>query len=333
MRKPLLALGAIVLAGGIFTLAANRELAGAAPELRNAIREQTGWTVRFADPVLAFNWGVAVRLADLDAREEAPAGRSWVTAARVDVGLSLVSLFAGTFPARAVRIAAPVIVAAREGDRRDDIEVRMAELDVILRHAVPARGGAPEGPPRRVSLEVEATALRLSGLPAGEELLAAATGFHGLAAQLPKSFRERHPALFGRAPIDLDRLRCPIEVSDEKATLADCTLSGVDYDLRASGTVSPERGADLDALLVASEALTREIVHKAPLARPLVNAENRLQVRFFVRGPLDRMRIEPDATPLARLLAEALGAAEGVPSNRRSRKDALRRGLTDLLRR
>jgi hypothetical protein len=169
----------------------------------------------------------------------------------------------------------------------------------------------------------------LTGVNVADEVLSGLTGFGGLATLVPGRVRERHPEIFAEDDMRFDELKANMRITDGRITVDPIVVTTKDYSARGTGVVGVANRVHGDAVLVASEELTADIVGAFSGAKALTDDTGRLAVPFRLTGVLPDVRAKADRDYVNRALEEVLvGGLEDLLRGRKDRKrsrDARRR--------
>jgi AsmA protein len=186
---------------------------------------------------------------------------------------------------------------------------------------------------------------RLLGVNVADGVLSGVTGVAGLVTLVPARVRGRYPEIFASDDTRFEELSADVSIADERVQLESLVVSAPDYAVRGHGTVTFTQRVDVTATLVASAPLTADVVGALKESQVLTDADGRLAIPFRLTGVLPKVRPQPDAEFVARVLRKAL-AGEGLErllGGKRDRKrhdgkgrqdtnDAIKRGLDKLFR-
>src|SRR5262249_14433383 len=79
------------------------------------------------------------------------------------------------------------------------------------------------------------------------------------------------------------------------------------YEMHGQGTLSLEGALDVTARMVASPALTEDLIHDKKIRKILAGAEGRLVVPLRVTGDIHHPHVAPDPSFATSVAAAALG--------------------------
>jgi hypothetical protein len=97
-----------------------------------------------------------------------------------------------------------------------------------------------------------------------------------------------------------------VTIADGRMNTDDLALSTPDYGIHGAGWADFEQRVDLDCKLIASQALTADIIAEVREVRYLTRDSDRLEIPFRLRGQLPGARVEPDAKKIAKALRQAV---------------------------
>ncbi len=177
----------------------------------------------------------------------------------------------------------------------------------------------------------------LRGVNLADEVLSGVGGAGTLVTLVPEGIRRKHPELFGADDTRFDQLGGSFTIADGVARTTDAIVAARDYTIHGAGTVTLNGRVDMKATFTASDALTRDITAAVHEARYLADDRGRIALPFGVAGIPPSLRVEPDASVIARALQRGL-AEKGVEALLGGKKggkpnqaeDAIRKGLQGL---
>jgi hypothetical protein len=152
---------------------------------------------------------------------------------------------------------------------------------------------------------------KLKGINVAESVLGGATGIAGLSVLAPAKVQKKFPALFGTEDTVFEQCGGSVRIGDGRVATDDLLLRARDYDVRGRGWFSFENQVDFTATLVASQALSTEVIGEVAPTKFLANPAGRLEIPFRFAGVLPKVRPQPDASVLARVVEGAL-VGEGL---------------------
>jgi len=147
---------------------------------------------------------------------------------------------------------------------------------------------------------------RVRGVNLIDEALGKLTGIPGLTTLLPANVRTKHPSLFAPDETRFDDLSARFRIGGGIVHLLDVRLSTVDYLVTGSGQAAFAGPLRFDGRLIASPALTADIVSGVKLARHLKAKSGKIEVPFQVTGTTEKPRVVPEAEYLAKALSATL---------------------------
>jgi len=287
--------------------------------------------------------GANVRLEDiasqgvLDLTGERAAYQGTLTAARGTLGsLSLTRLRATLRASPPDLTLDPVAVELLGGTATGDARVTASALEAHLAGQkmdlarVPVRAGAPHP---AGTLELEAA---LTGpAPGTEDFEAALTG-HGtfrvaegrvagvgigpaileilrplMGSGAADRLRSRYPDLLGSEDLRFTQLAGTGRLAHRRVHSDDLVLVGASYDAHATGDLGLDGDVDMAVRVVASSALTDDLLGRSRLRPVLVDARDRLAIPLHVHGPLQHPRVTPEPAFVA-AITRGLLAQTGI---------------------
>ena len=154
---------------------------------------------------------------------------------------------------------------------------------------------------------------RIEGAGFGRPVLDALQAF--LKPGVADRLRERYPDLFASDDLRFTQLSGSGRLAGGRIRSDDLVLAAPSYEARGEGSLG--RDGDLDATLqlVASPALTDDLLGQSKARPVLVDASGRLAIPLRARGPVGRPHVSPDpafAATVARALLGGSGAGEAA---------------------
>jgi uncharacterized protein involved in outer membrane biogenesis len=128
-----------------------------------------------------------------------------------------------------------------------------------------------------------------------------------LGADTAARLRDRYPDLFGGDDLRFTRLAGSGRLAGGRITSDDLVLAGASYQASGSGSFGLDATIDVALRLVASPALTDDLLGKSKARPVLVDANGQLAVPLRVRGPLHHPHVTPDPEFAATVARGLLG--------------------------
>jgi len=126
--------------------------------------------------------------------------------------------------------------------------------------------------------------------------------------QAAARLRERYPELFGGDELRFTALSGSGRLARGAVHTDDLLIAAPSYEMRGSGSMSLDGVLDLTLRMVASQALTEDLIHDRKVRSVLAGSEGRLVVPLRVTGDIHRPRVLPDSS-LASAAAALLGGS------------------------
>jgi AsmA protein len=124
-----------------------------------------------------------------------------------------------------------------------------------------------------------------------------------------RKLRERYPELFAGDELRFTRLEGSGRLAQGHIRTDDLVVAAPSYEMRGQGSMSLDGALDFVLRLVASPALTEDLIHDKKIRKVVAGPEGRLVIPLRVTGDLDHPRVLPDASFAASLAAGALGGS------------------------
>jgi hypothetical protein len=155
---------------------------------------------------------------------------------------------------------------------------------------------------------------RIEGAGFGRPVLLALQPF--LKPGVADRLRDRYPDLFASDDLTFTRLSGSGRLAGGRIRSDDLLLGATSYEARGEGTLGLDGELDATLRLLASPALTDDVLGKSKARPVLVGADGRLTIPLRARGPVRRPQVMPDpafASTVARSLlgGRDLGEAAG----------------------
>jgi hypothetical protein len=156
---------------------------------------------------------------------------------------------------------------------------------------------------------------RIEGLALGNAILDGLQAFIGRGTA--DRLRQRYPDLFGTDDLPFQRLSGSGQLRGARVHSEDLTVAGASYEARGAGSLGLDGSLDVALRLLASPALTEDVLGDSRARAALTGADGRLTIPLRVRGNLRHPRVSPSpefaATAARALIRGDLGeAASGM---------------------
>jgi hypothetical protein len=154
---------------------------------------------------------------------------------------------------------------------------------------------------------------RVEGLAVGDAVLDALQPFIGRGSA--DRLRQRYPDLFASDDLPFERLSGSGRLRGARVHSNDLTVAGASYEARGEGSLGLDGTLDVVLRLLASSALTEDILGSSRARAALTGADGRLAIPLRVQGNLRRPRVTPSpefaATAARALIGGGLGEVAG----------------------
>ena len=124
-----------------------------------------------------------------------------------------------------------------------------------------------------------------------------------------RKLRERYPELFGGDELGFTRLEGSGRLAQGHIRTDDLVVAAPSYEMRGQGSMSLDGALDFTLRLVASPALTEDLIHDKKIRKVVAGPEGRLAIPLRVTGDIHHPRVLPDSSFVASLAAGALGGS------------------------
>jgi uncharacterized protein involved in outer membrane biogenesis len=149
---------------------------------------------------------------------------------------------------------------------------------------------------------------RVAGLAVGRALRDVLQAV--LREEKARRLAERYPELFGGDELRFTKLEGSGRLAQGRIRTDDLVVAAPSYEMRGEGTMALDGTLDVVVRLLASPALTEDLVGDEKIRRVVAGADGRLTVPLRVTGDVRRPRVVPDARFAATLAAGALGSQD-----------------------
>jgi AsmA protein len=147
---------------------------------------------------------------------------------------------------------------------------------------------------------------RLRGVNLIDGALGQLVGIPGVTSLIPDKVRKKHPGLFAPDETRFDDLRARFRIAAGVMHLPEVRLATSDYAVTGAGQAAFAGPLSFKGRLVASPALTADIVSGVKLARHLKGSSGHIEVPFEVAGTTDKPRVVPEAAYIAKALSQTI---------------------------
>jgi uncharacterized protein involved in outer membrane biogenesis len=147
---------------------------------------------------------------------------------------------------------------------------------------------------------------RLHGANLIDGALGQLVGIPGVTTLIPDKVRKKHPGLFAPDETRFDDLRARFRIAAGIVHLPEVRLATSDYVVTGAGQAAFAGPLSFKGRLVASPALTADIVSGIKLARHLKGGSGRIEVPFEVAGTTDEPRVVPEAAYIAKAISRTI---------------------------
>ncbi|HUE30327.1 MAG TPA: AsmA-like C-terminal region-containing protein, partial [Verrucomicrobiae bacterium] len=149
---------------------------------------------------------------------------------------------------------------------------------------------------------------RLEGAGFGRPVLDALQAF--LKPGVADRLRERYPDLFASDDLRFTRLSGSGRLAGGRIRSDDLVLAAPSYEAHGEGSLGLDGDLDATLQLVASPALTDDLLGQSKARPVLVDTSGRLAIPLRVRGPVGRPHVTPDPAFAATVARALLGGSE-----------------------
>jgi uncharacterized protein involved in outer membrane biogenesis len=144
---------------------------------------------------------------------------------------------------------------------------------------------------------------KLIGVNIGAQTLRKVQGLPGIDTLITPSIIARHPALFNSPDTDLRELGLTFTIQGPRITSHDIKAATPDYSALADGWFDLDKNIDMQAHLLLSQELSREMMSEKKNVVYLANEQKQVDIPVRISGQLPKPSVTPDIQFLAQRAA------------------------------
>jgi uncharacterized protein involved in outer membrane biogenesis len=144
---------------------------------------------------------------------------------------------------------------------------------------------------------------KLIGVNIGAQAMRKVQGVPGIDTLITPSIVARHPALFNSPDTDLRELSLTFTIQGPRITSHDIKAATPDYSALADGWFDLDKNIDMQAHLLLSQELSREIMAEKKNVVYLANEQKQVDIPVRISGQLPKPSVTPDIQFLAQRAA------------------------------
>jgi uncharacterized protein involved in outer membrane biogenesis len=144
---------------------------------------------------------------------------------------------------------------------------------------------------------------KLIGVNIGAQAMRKVQGVPGIDTLITPSIVARHPALFNSPDTDLRELGMTFTIQGPRITSHDIKAATPDYSALADGWFDLDKNIDMQAHLLLSQELSREIMAEKKNVVYLANEQKQVDIPVRISGQLPKPSVTPDVQFLAQRAA------------------------------
>jgi len=144
---------------------------------------------------------------------------------------------------------------------------------------------------------------KLIGVNVGAQAIRKVQGLPGIDTLITPSIIARHPALFSSPDTDLRELGLTFTIQGPRITSHDIKAVTPDYSALADGWFDLDKNIDMNAHLLLSQELSREIMAEKKNVVYLANEQKQVDIPVRISGQLPKPSVQPDIQFLAQRAA------------------------------
>ncbi|MGH7914334.1 MAG: AsmA family protein, partial [Candidatus Binataceae bacterium] len=144
---------------------------------------------------------------------------------------------------------------------------------------------------------------KLIGVNIGAQAMRKVQGVPGIDSLITPSIVARHPALFNSPDTDLSELGMTFTIQGPKIISHDIKAATPDYSALADGWFDLDKNIDMQAHLLLSQELSREIMAEKKNVVYLANDQKQVDIPVRISGKLPKPSVQPDIQFLAQRAA------------------------------
>jgi len=147
---------------------------------------------------------------------------------------------------------------------------------------------------------------KLVGVNVGAQALSKVQGVPGIDSLITPAIVARHPSLFNSRDTDLTQLSMTFAIKGARVISHDIKAATPDYSALADGWFDLDKNIDLNAHLVLSQELSREMMSAKKNIVYLANEQKQVDIPVSITGQLPKPSVQPDIEFLAQRAANHL---------------------------
>lgn len=144
---------------------------------------------------------------------------------------------------------------------------------------------------------------KLIGVNIGAQAMRKVQGLPGIDSLITPSIVARHPALFNSPDTDLRELSLTFTIQGPRITSHDIKVETTDYSALADGWFDLNKNIEMQARLLLSQELSREIMAEKKNVVYLANEQKQVDIPVRISGQLPKPSVQPDIQFLAQRAA------------------------------
>jgi uncharacterized protein involved in outer membrane biogenesis len=121
----------------------------------------------------------------------------------------------------------------------------------------------------------------------------------GIGKLVPDSVVSNHPELFQNPDTDIELASLSFKIAGPRITSHDLLLKTADYWLMGDGWFDMDKNIDMDARILLTPQLTREIVEQKSAVIYVTNRNKQVEIPLKITGQLPKPIVVPDVTEIA----------------------------------
>jgi uncharacterized protein involved in outer membrane biogenesis len=121
----------------------------------------------------------------------------------------------------------------------------------------------------------------------------------GIGKLIPDSVIEKHPEMFQNPNTDIELASLSFKIAGPRITSHDLLVKTVDYSLMGDGWFDMDKNIDMNARILLTQQLTREIVEAKSAVVYVTNRDKQVDIPLKITGQLPKPVVVPDVSEIA----------------------------------
>lgn len=152
---------------------------------------------------------------------------------------------------------------------------------------------------------------KLKGVNVAADAMRKVNGIPGIGALVSPTLVARHPELFKNPDTDLTALGMGFVIQGPRITSHDIVASTADYTVKGDGWFDLNKNIDMNADLLLSQQLSREMIAERKNIAYLTDAQDRVKIPVHISGQLPKPSVTPNVQDIAQRAATHAAQQQG----------------------